>query len=203
VNTYDYVVVLCASGLNQQGAFDEIDQHGLYLGGQVRMRAAIELYNNPLIRTGKFILIGGGVEEQGKEKWRKVVGMRSFLENNAVPRSNIVCIASGSDTPGNFRALWKVYGSEIEQSRVGILTNFYHLARSMRIAQDAQFAWDAHFIPICAESIIMAGIPFSLSHIPELTTRIAQEIKGLSDWEKGEYEGQHEHASEWKGELLN
>lgn len=199
----DYVVVLCPSALNEKEEFDDLAADGLYLGGQMRMQAAAKIYNDCRLKDCKLIVIGGGVKEFDEAtKWRKVKDMRRFLEKNGVPRQSIVCIASEPDTSGNFRALWKEYGVELQGKTIGILTNFYHLPRAMRIAQDTQFNWNAVFVPICAEAIIIPTQSPLLNYGPQITARITAEAKGLADWERGEYIGQQKPQSDWKGELL-
>ncbi|HSW99674.1 MAG TPA: YdcF family protein [Patescibacteria group bacterium] len=201
MNTYDYLIVLCPGIVNDKGQFDEIDSNGLYLGGQVRMQAAAALHTDPTVEIGKYIIVGGGMEKTNiTKRQEKVDCMCSFLKNKGVPKETIVRVVSGADTSGNFRALWKVFRSELQQKRIGILTNFYHMPRVMRIAQDAQFDWQVSFVPICAEAIRPAEPP--LDHIPGLSARIATEIKGLGDWERGEYRDQHKPVIEWEGELL-
>lgn len=202
MNTYDYVVVLCPSPLNQEQEFDQVSPNGLYLGGQTRMQAVVNVYANAAMNVRKLIVVGGGVHEADETmKWRKVKDMRRFLEDNGVPASDIICIASEADTLGNFRALWREYGAMMQHKTIGILTNFYHLPRAMRIAQDAQFDWAAKLVPVCAESVIASVTSFPLSS-PGVLARIALESKGLIDWEKGRYRNQSVPMSDWAGEVL-
>jgi hypothetical protein len=190
---FDYLVVLCASSLNN-GQFDDLDKNGTYLGGNVRMKAALELKD----RTDKFVVVGGGMEKDGDEKWRKTKDMFRYLVDNGVNPKRIIRISSMPDTLGNLRAVYICLRGKFNLRKVGILTNYYHLPRAMTFAADI-FAYEKYsFIPISAESVA-GGFPFK--YWPQLNSRIGGEINGLSDWEKGKYEDQGLPIREWKGEI--
>ena len=195
---YDYVIILCPSALNSEGKFDELSSDGSYLGGQTRMQAAVDLYKSDKVKN--LIVVGGGIDEQNqRKKWRKVNDMRKFLMNNNIPPENIIRISSKADTHGNLRAVYKTFRDKLKNKSVGILTNFYHLPRTMRFTYDSQFKWENVFIPICAESVIKSMPLTYLQRIPELLLRIANDIKGIKDWEEGKYTGQDDEP--WKGEI--
>src|SRR3972149_2101613 len=106
MTSYDYVIILCPSVLNN-GKFDELSSDGSYLGGQIRMQAAVDFFRTQ--KVNKFIVVGGGIEKKLKtEKWRKVNDMRNFLVKNKIPKENIIRIVSKADTHGNLRAVYKV-----------------------------------------------------------------------------------------------
>lgn len=197
---YNYVIVLCASPLNKD-KFDELSSDGSYLGGQVRMQAAVDFYFSKRVR--KFIIIGGGMEKSEKiKKWEKVEDMRTFLINKNVPAKNISGLCSDSDTHGNLRAVYKEFNKEFYGKTVGILSNFYHLPRVMRFAQDPQFKWKVNLIPICAESVIISMPPNYLQFVQEFLFRISNEIRGLKNWEESEYRDQFKPEEDWAGEVL-
>lgn len=197
---YDYVIILCASPLNDEGKFDELSSDGSYLGGPIRMKAAVDFYKSK--RVNKFIVVGGGMEEKKEEKkWRKVNDMRKYLIKNKVPKKNIIRICSKSDTHGNMRAIYKTFKEKLKGKTVGVLTNFYHLPRAMRFAHDPQVKWNVKFIPICAESVIESVPTTYLRFVPEFLCRIFSDIQGLKNWEKGNYRNQNEPQKAWKGEI--
>lgn len=194
---YDFVILLCPSLMNKAGKFEEFSLDGSYLGGQVRMQAAVDLYKKGGVK--KFIVVGGGINNE-KMKWDKVNDMRKYLIDNGVPKTEIVRISSKADTHGNLRAVYKILHNRLK-GNVGILTNYYHLPRAMRFANDPQIKWNIKFIPICAEAVIKSSPPTYLQNIPSFLVRIFNDIKGLNDWEKGEYREQKVKEKGWRGEL--
>lgn len=197
-NFYDIVILLCASFLNEKGAFDELSPDSSYLGGPVRMRAAVDIKS----KVRKFIVVGGGIEKNNdKEKWRKVNDMYNYLIDNGIDSDKIIRIVSEADTHGNFRAIYVCAKEILKNKRVGILTNFYHLPRALRFAKDTFVdIKDISFIPISAESVVKNIKPTYLNYWPEFLVRIFNEIKGLNDWERREYRGQDRPSSDWRGE---
>lgn len=196
---YEYIIILCASPMND-GKFDELSLDGSYLGGQLRMQAAVDFYKRKKVK--KFIVVGGGIEEKHeKEKWKKVNDMKTFLIRNKIPKKNIIRICSKKDTQGNLRAIYKEYKEKLEGKTVGIFTNFYHLPRAMRFAQDPQFDWNVKCIPISAESVITSIPTTYLNFTSEFVCRIFNDIQGLKNWEEGKYTDQNLPVDEWKGEI--
>lgn len=204
---YNIVVLLCASSLNR-GYFDEFSKDGSYLGGQTRMQAAVDI--SPRVKT--FILVGGGADEtEESKKWKKTQDMEKFLKENKV-KSTLIKIVSTSDTLGNFRGIYKCFvdvgllGSgkkerdEKEIIEIGVLTNFYHLPRAMRFAWDTFKRTKVRFYPIVAESVIKKQPPTYLEHIPAFISVIFNDIKGLKDWEEGNYRKQILNKEKWNEE---
>lgn len=192
---YDFVIILCPSFL-KGNKFDEFSPDGSYLGGQVRMQAAVDLYQRGVVK--KLIVVGGMDNKKGK--WAKVDGMRRYLIKNDIPKDRIIRICSQADTHGNLRAIYKTVKDKLK-GEIGILTNFYHLPRAMRFAHDPQFKWDIKFIPICAEAVIESFPPTYLQQVPSFLVRIFSDIKGLNEWEWEKYRGQTDKENTWEGEV--
>jgi len=205
---YDIVILLCASILNKNKHFDELSSDSSYLGGPIRMRAAVDIKS----RVGKFIVVGGGIKKDNdQEKWRKVNDMRRYLINQGVNSNKIIRIVSEPDTHGNFRAIFTCLKKQnfkfLKRKKLGVLTNFYHLPRALRFAKDI-FEKDEKenkidgisFIPICAESVAKKIIPTYLKYDLEFLVRVSNEIRGLRDWEKDKYRDQNKPFKKWRGE---
>lgn len=190
---YDYVIILCASTL-KNGQFDDLSSDGSYLGGNIRMQAVVELKD----KVNKFIVVGGGIEENGKDRWRKTNDMYKYLKKNGVSPQKIIRVASVKDTHGNLRAIYKCLKEKLNKKKLGILTNFYHIPRTLRFATDIFNDQKCTFIPIAAESVVN---DFPFKYWPQLIFRIHNEIKGLSDWENGVYKNQKTPSNEWQGEV--
>ncbi len=137
---YNFVIVLCASPLNKNDEFEELSPDGSYLGGKVRMQAAVDLWTRKKVE--KIIVVGGGIKEKNEDKkFRKVNDMKKYLEDGGIPQESIIRVISEADTHGNMRAIYKTIKEKLDGKLIGILTNFYHLSRAMRVAHDPQFEW--------------------------------------------------------------
>lgn len=179
------IIVLCPSEsrtLDNKYAYYDLEKDKqekntqIYLGGDVRMQAAVQIASQT-----EFLIVVGGSKP-------KVDDMKNFLvqEFEKIKISNIpdiIRIESDPDTLGN---LWAIKKSGIKlNDGVGILTNFYHLPRSIRISNEV-FPRIA-FIPLAAESLLnMKQSTFPLFK-KEFILRISREINGLSDIENGTY----------------
>lgn len=190
MENFDYVIILCASELrtcvNKTGHFDELNKDEkrlvyLYVGGQIRMEAAVDVARY----VQNFIVVGGSE--------KKVKDMRNFLLeelqkeiDNGEITSKIIRIESEANTAGNLWAVkgWiKEYNIKFLDKRVGILTNFYHLPRAMRFAKD--ILPEYCFIPLAAESLINRHQSTYSFYPKEFLLQICSEIDGLKDWENG------------------
>ena len=156
---------------------------------------------------------------------KKVNKMKKCLLEQGVEEKDIIRISSESDTLGNFRAIFKVLQNlqvsqdlqekslfaSFKNKKVGILTNFYHLPRAMRFAIDTfnealkhteenskndKVEKEINFIPIAAESITKNFSFFNL-YSQEFLMTVSDEIRGLCDWEKGEYKNQQIKFKDW------
>ncbi len=187
--------------MNDQGKFLEYDSGGLYIGGQTRMDAAARLA--PHISC-KILLVGGGIgAADAQQKWQKVHDMRQFLIRHGVDRQQLVCIASQPNTLGNLRAVYATYRAELEGRRVGVLTNFYHMPRVLRMAADAQFDWRVTFVPLIAEVQLKPQNHILDSGTAAILRQVISNIRGVKDWEDGAYEEQFTPKSLWQGEIYH
>lgn len=199
---FDFVIVLCPNiGFGPE--LEEYAPDGLYIGARARMQAAVDLFHRADITVGKFIVVGGGLEQADHRlRWKKTENMRKFLMQHDVPPEDILCVASQPDTSGNFRAIWLTCRKLLQTKTVGVLTNQYHIARALCIATDPQFDWgDAQFIPLVAESLLTDKAEFPAPHEAPMADRLAREQHGLSDWQRGTYRNQRLSRSLWQGSL--
>ena len=154
-----------------------------------------------------FILVGGQVEKVENGRKSKFIGkggktipkaevMRYCLINNYnIPKENIsATLESESNTYGNAEAVSKYFKEKTINNveKIGILTSFYHLSRSVKIFKELNLP----LIPICAESVIYDEEFDSIkdfydnegfSKILADTKNSNSEIKGMGDQEKNSY----------------
>lgn len=204
---YDFVILLCASK-SRDDRFDEfpINKDGLkeYLGGQIRMEAAIDF----ALHVKTYIIIGGKDDDDKVNSMKKYLE-KKFQEYLIKPTPKIIRIQSDTDTTGNLWALRFIFHNAgkvnlLKMGKVGILTNFYHLPRVIRFATDIFKDLEINFVPIAAEAVITRHLP-AFTIRPEATIlRIQNDINGLRDWERGEYRKQNEVAeSSWHHKCLD
>lgn len=187
---YDVLILLCPSDpkiIDGNYTYFDLDKDKeedkeIYLGGKVRMEAAAKLAKN----TATIIVVGGSKS--------KVDGMRNYLKqelkNKKLPV--IIRIESDPDTLGNLRAI-KNQKINFEGKSVAILTNQYHLPRTLKFAQS--IFPENSFIPIPAELVIFGT---DLVYKDAFLLREQRETKGLKDWEDGIYRNQNKQESECK-----
>ncbi|MFA6271683.1 MAG: ElyC/SanA/YdcF family protein [Patescibacteria group bacterium] len=184
-NKYDFIIVLNPSVVDTDCKFTEFEK-GQYLGGQTRMEAALKL--SEVNKNTEFILVGG--YDQNSSQSKKVDDMANFLKNrnekiNIIKRLSLPC------SHHNFIAVFNEYYKDLIGKKVGLLTNFYHLPRSLMfysevVNKEEKFKVIPTLIPICAESLVDNSDVLSMRYI-EYISRINSEIKGLGDNEKGKY----------------
>jgi len=202
ITVFDYVIILCPNAGYQQGSFEEYGEDGLYIGGQARMQAAVDLYHNPQVTVRAFIVVGGGIDTDAATLWAKTDNMRQFLMQNGIPGDIVTCVASTPDTRGNFRAVWITCRKLLQGKTVGVLSNSYHLPRALLIATDAQFDWrGAELFPLEAEAYMTSTASIPPDHNPAVVGRLALERQGFVDWQNGTYTKQHAPISQWQGEV--
>ncbi len=193
MKNYKIVIVLCASELkiakNGSTYFEELNENEKknsleYLGGQIRMDAAVDLAE----RVEVFIVVGGSQ--------KKVDDMKKYIQENLRKKGAnvppIIRIESDPDTNGNLQAIKKVlkdHSLNFKNSEVAILTNFYHIPRSLRFAAD--IFPEYNFIPLAAESLIIQHQPTYTLYSKEFLLRISDDIDGLRDWEADRYKEQN------------
>ncbi|OGZ72598.1 MAG: hypothetical protein A2908_03595 [Candidatus Staskawiczbacteria bacterium RIFCSPLOWO2_01_FULL_38_12b] len=195
---YDIVILFCASEINIDGQFDEIVKN-IYLGGQVRMDAAVDFAE----RVKIYFIVGGSE--------KKVTDMKSYLEKQFETYKlqdcpKIIRIKSDPDTTGNLWAvklvLQKNQKLHLLTGKVGLMTNFYHLPRVMRFAADIFKDINVNFIPISSEAVITRHLSTYSTYQNAFVARVVQDIKGLRDWEDENYNKQTK-VDDWCYECLD
>jgi len=204
---YDIVILLCAGGPKESNFFTVLEKDDKYLGGPDRMNAAIKI--DP--QVGKFIVVGGGMKE--KNEGKKVNKMREYLVKKGVDKNKIIRIISEAGTLGNFRAIFRCFKENnkiqaLKNKRIGILTNFYHIPRTLRFAAESleiikekgEDINGIRFMPIIAESVVKN---FTSLYPTELLRQIRSQCRGLADWENHEYDEQNKQYEEWLYKCLD
>jgi len=135
---------------------------------EFRFRAVERLYKDKYVK--KFILVGGFVEKKewnqekqkcekkeieiGGNKIPKALVMKDRLEKEYnIKSEHLEVIESASDTKGNAIKIVEYLSTKNNSylENVGLLTNFYHLPRAIRIFIEVA---KLRLIPICAEGLV-------------------------------------------------
>lgn len=186
---YDTVIVFCPDKKGIDGKFPDF-QDGKYLGGQVRMDAAVRVYEDN--KNAEFVLVGGYNEDNGDEgsnyyqKSDKTSDMKDHMIDKGVAEDHLVVVNSLPCTRHNLIAIFNKYGENLKAQRIAILTNFYHIPRALRFWSKLRDEMP-HLRnldvprPIAAET--MGDINKGLEYI----TRIEGELSGLIDIELDGY----------------
>ena len=203
METYpDIIAVLCAGNPKIEDGvckWDDYDEGG-YLGGHVRMNAAVMLCQNAT--KGTIILLVGGSDE-------KVRAMKFYIMKHCDIEKcqvEIIMLKSLPNTVGNLCAIRRYvtepefYEGSLRVSQkktgrcppetIGLLSNFYHQHRIMLFASDIL---DARYIklkviPLVAETFVPPDYTDPEIH-PKFIKRMASELEGLQKWEMGQYPG--------------
>lgn len=151
------------------------DKHG-FLHGEIRVEATKVLRRQN--RVNEIIVVGGPTED-GMSKVKliaeRIGGVVTQLESIPSTQNNLDVIKDylGDDRGNN-----------------GLLTNFYHLPRAMRLSIERGL----NLIPVCAEAVLLSEDVNWLGKIKEwyggqdsMFLRLISEIQGLSDLEKDSY----------------
>jgi len=188
---YDYIIVLCSEKKDKNGKFPEF-LDGKYLGGQTRMNAAVEMYKEN--KEAEFIIVGG-YDENG-EGSKKVEDMYEFLTNEC---QNIKIFKCPS-LPCTFHNLvaifntWRKHNIKLENKKIGLLTNFYHLPRALRFwselnrKEEFKNIFIPCPIPISAESVVQnISSEMYNERSGEYLSTLMSEAEGFKDIEKDSY----------------
>lgn len=188
---YDIVIVLCPAERNKlDRKFPEYDENGKYLGGQTRMDAAVEIYKRS--PHAKFIVVGG-LDKMPKdlEESVKTQDMKEYLEEKC-GAVDVERINSLPCTKHNFIAIfirWAERNVNLNNKKVGVLTNYFHLPRSFKFLSHAlvEYKIDGNpiFIPIAAESIVCQPEIYIKSQ--EYLLTLKSEVEGMQAIENDKY----------------
>lgn len=188
---YDIIIVPCPEKKDlEDGKFPDYI-NGLYLGGQIRMDAAISMYKE---NEGSEFIIVGGYDKDG-EGSQKIGDMDDFLRGECQD----IKITKRPSLPCTFHNLvaifnmWREYHTELKGRKIGLLTNFYHLPRSLRFWSELNKKEEFKniFIPfpmaISAESIINVPPEIYNEKSNGYIFRLIKEAEGLKDIENDNY----------------
>lgn len=186
------IIVLAAGALEEGGEFANF-KDGMYLGGQVRLEAAVEVSRSA---PGTQLTLVGGynkVTEGDPQASNKVKDMASFILGQN-PSAALQRVCSLPCTHHNFVAVfnhWAAAGVTVNQ--VGILTNGYHMARAEEFAARAAAASSQYagveLVPLAAEEILERPIASIIGERhEEYAARLASESRGLEQLRAGTYD---------------
>ncbi len=186
------VVILAADPALSDGRFEEF-KHGMYLGGQTRMEAAVHLAK--LHPETEFIIVGGyNRPGEGQPKISdKVDSMAAFMRSH-IDNSHLELVPSLPCTRHNFIALFHyLQSSNQSPEQIGVLSSSWHLERAILFAKQAsrffRLKQPMEFLPLHAETIL--GRPQSEiveGRWTEYTARLEAEMRGLRQLADGSYE---------------
>lgn len=203
------IFVLSPGRANPDGGFADYGDDGSYIGGQIRMNAAVQMIRDR--PEDQFFLVGGldtdallaPYSQKAQDMSRFICSTLQDEEpevwHRAGPVPSLPC------TYHNFIAALRELNDprlmEPGTVNIGVLTNAYHIPRSQlfatqakhdmfdlnpNIRADVTFTWHA------AEDILQTPMPYSVKDDPEayaaFKKRIAMEERGLLDIDLGRYD---------------
>jgi hypothetical protein len=186
---YDIIIVLCP-WKKVDCKFPEF-LNGKYVGGQTRMDATCEIYKKN--KQAEFIIVGG--YNENSEESDKVRDMKNFLKEKC-PEIIIKECPSLPCTRHNLVAIfntWRRDPQDLQGKKIGLLTNFYHLPRTLRFWSELVTIKDFRGkkiptpFPICAESIVKDMSSGVYTRFIEYFLVLESERLGLKDIEKEKY----------------
>jgi|GEM_PF-4398515 hypothetical protein len=212
---YDYIIVLCPEvNPEDKGVFEDF-KHGLYLGGKVRMEAAVKLYKE----HKKVILIlvaDYNEEKKGKSNYYKesqrTDDMQKYLFREGVAKESMVVVNSLPCTRHNLVAVFNMFEDKFKGKNVALLTNQYHFPRSLLFWLDLKKVDRYKNISsrpqlVSAEDIINDKAQHKEKKM--YADRLRSEEKGILDFVSGNYDDRcivrkeyQKIAKERKSELL-
>lgn len=155
---YSAVIVL-APGITKEGSgqfsFSGDDKTFNYkIEGdpfEFRFKAVKQLHKNQA--APKFILVGGPVKNEEGVSKTKVMSHR-LSTHYKIPIEQFITLPSVANTEGNALSVleWISEKNSPYINAVGLLTNFYHLPRAIKIFQKTV---GLRLVPICAESLLL------------------------------------------------
>lgn len=186
------VIILAAEPMRPDGTFAEFDK-GMYLGGQVRMDAAVHIAKKA--PATEFIIVGGynRPSEGDVNMSNKVQSMAQFLRSHC-DNPHLELIYSLPCTRHNFIALFHYWRSTGQQpTEAGVLSATWQLTRAQifatEISQMFRYKQPTNFVPLMAEEIL--GLPatnIAGSHQEEYLARLAVEKRGLGQLYNNTYQ---------------
>jgi|SRR3989344_2263299 len=155
--------------------------------GEARVHAARIILEKGLAPA---IFPVGGIDKDGFDKVTETARMISEDEMKVQP------LWSTRSTQGNAAVIHEHLAHNppmqfVGYAQVGILTQFHHLPRAMRMLHDQR---QHHIVPVCAEAILLAydrekWLPSIMEwySAPEMTRRLIKEMEGAAAIENNSY----------------
>ena len=186
---YSRVYLLCTEMVvdaKENHVFPNANKDGA-IHGEARIHAARIMLEKELTPA---IFPVGGIDKDGFDKVTATARMISADETKAQPILSIL------STQGNSAAIHDHLAKNppvpfMGYAQVGILTQFHHLPRAMRMLHE-QNAY--HIMPVCAEAILLAYARDQwLARVerwygrPEMAQRLIKEMEGIAMFENGSY----------------
>ena len=173
---------------------------------EFRLKAAQKLYQDGA--CSNFIIVGGNVDTRVNGRLQEynynnqsipkseVIKSR-LVDKYMIPEGCLTCLKSTPSTEGNAIEVLRHLSEKNIQflDKIGLLTNFYHLTRAIRIFIDIS---NLRLVPVAAEGVIydeeFENIKSfykseGFSRVINDLRDCKSEIKGMSDREKGSYAG--------------
>lgn len=185
--SHDYIIVLCPEvNPEDKGKFTNF-KHGLYLGGGIRMEAAYKLYQKNkkviLILVADYNKDNVSGDDTYKLSYR-TDSMRAYLLNCGVPNKNLRIVNSLPCTRHNLVAVFNNFSDAFKNKKIGLLTNSYHLPRSLSFWIELKKYQKYYNVPslpdpIFAEDIIDNNIRYKKSGL--YIARLELEARGVID----------------------
>lgn len=181
---FDTIIVPAPGPLGPDGRFPDT-LNGLYLGGQLRMDAAVALCRqNP--RTA-FVLTGGfNRPDQGYWNSSEQVHAMAWHIEKTVSKPKLELVYSLPCTHHNFVAVFQSWQGRTTPKHIGILTNAYHMPRAMELAERSAkkiLPGSVKFEPLIAETILGTEHDVTAAYC----ARALSEQEGLDDLRHGRY----------------
>lgn len=200
-----HLIVLCA-GNPTLGTIGDISDKSGYIGPAVRYAAAAKHIREKFQDYHKIILVGGRVDNYPKAKamWHWMAHYEPTINSNHI-LPKVVFLVSDPDTTGNVVAVRRYWNFTGLPTAAHILTNKYHLPRSMAFFHDMYGVYHpVQFKKIIAEEVL-CQYPTDPNIQPQVTLRLQNEANGLEDWNWRRYNRQNEFFFDdlWTCEIHN
>ncbi len=169
------------------------------IGAHARTIAAAELYK--LGEAKKFILSTGktitlqGTNIPDPQTPSEASIMKEELVRYGIPEENIILEEKSTTTLTNAQEVAKILREHHEFKKVGILTSFWHLERSMVFFESQRLDLDGKMlIPLDADQIIAeksarhAKLVEEMANSDTIDKRIDAEVNGIKLFKEGKYQ---------------
>lgn len=169
------------------------------IGAHARTLAAAELYKlgeakTFILSTGKTTTLPGtNIPDQNTPTEASV--MKNEMIRYGIPEENIILEEVSTTTLTNAQEVAKILRAHSEFKKVGIMTSFWHLERSMVMFEAQRLDLDGKMlIPLDADQIIAdksarhAKIVGEMANSETIDQRINAEVNGIKLFKEGKYE---------------